>query len=77
MNISKKICQTTLFAASLAFAAGAVAQDKSAKQPTDKAIIGVVPMVIMVPVQFQVDAAAKGCWTKLYTEKNFKGDSFT
>ena len=35
-----------------------------------------VPMVVMVPIQVSNDLAMdKGCWVKLYDEKNYQGDS--
>jgi hypothetical protein len=55
------------------------ATSKSA-QPGKKEgqIIMEVPVLVMVPVQVSKDIGMdKGCWVKLYDQKDFQGDSFT
>ncbi|HEX7234814.1 MAG TPA: hypothetical protein VF243_06065, partial [Nitrosospira sp.] len=90
MNILQKNFRGFLVAAAAAigfgFGTGLYAQQPAHKadKPAGKSsqpgkkngqVIMEVPVLIMVPVQVSNDIGMdKGCWVKLYDEKDFQGD---
>ncbi len=49
--------------------------DTTAGAGTQGTFTARVPVVAMVPVEFQVDPQAKGCWVEMYSKDNFQGDT--
>ena len=55
-------------------------KSKSSAQPAKKTddMTVFAPVLMLVPLTVSTDSSMnKGCWAKLYEQKNFQGDSFT